>query len=585
MKGLRVAIVLCCGLLASGWPAPVQAQPATAQAEEPVSGLTQRLFVRGMTRAFAEDYSAAIAYYEQALELAPQEAAILSSLSDAHAARGEDAAALHYARKARAAAPGNVFYHAQVAKQLEAMHRWTDAAAAYQTLLQRHPQHQRYRRARAAALAEAGRPHDALAAYEAYATAAQPSVDTWAAMLALYRTVGDTAGIESTLRRLIVRAPHKPRYRNMLGQFYAAHGRTQEAVALYEQLAEQLPHNPEVMTRLASLYRRQGAAAKADTLMQQLVQRSGASADELAMQAQLMYHTALATASPDSTLLRGAAALLVRVLERAPGHNDASYLLGTIRHSMEQYAAAAPLLQDALRADPRHPDDWERAAESFLRAGRPQAALDMANEGLLLFPGQIMLVRTAGSALMALHRDRAALARFQEALDLIRATRQSSSARGVLSSPSVAMIHATIGRLYHRLGSDSLATNAFMRALALDSAHPPVLVLYASVLADRGALGDARQLAQRAVAQQPTNAEALSTLGRIYLAQQRYPKARAVLQRAVAQTDAPAVAFERLGDAYQALNQPAQARHWWKEALRRAPARTTLQEKLQAHRP
>ena len=109
-KGIRWAMVL--GLVS------LSLSTGTATAQEEAGGAlkAKQLFVRGMTKAYLDDHEAALNYYQQALNLAPNEAAVLSAVAASQDALDNTALAIFYAEQARHYAENNVFYHRQLAE-------------------------------------------------------------------------------------------------------------------------------------------------------------------------------------------------------------------------------------------------------------------------------------------------------------------------------------------------------------------------------------------------------------------------------------------------------------------------------------
>lgn len=447
----------------------------------------QQLFVRGLTRAQVDDYAAAIAAYEKALEHAPDAAAILSALADAHNQQGDRSSALFYARRALDLAPATPSY----ALQLAALHRdageTQEAIDVYTRLLERRPQHPGALRALAEAHAEAGATGEAIDAYERWRRAAPtPSEDGLTALLALYRQMGDAAGVEQTLRTLVDRAPQDLSYRRQLAQWYADQDRPQDAIAVYESLLCRSPRDTESRSALASLYRAQGQPARADAL-EQRARPAPASPDALLNRARQ-----LTASSPDSTARAEAIDLIQQVLDQAPKSEAALTLLSRLQMQAGRYAEAGATLERLLAENPRSPARWAQAAAAYLRAGQPSQAQSVADEGLILFPGQPPLLRTSALALAETDRFDRALQQAEQAAASdtsaatlhalgwvqfqrgnVRSARQTLQ-RAVEQQPSDAVIYEHLGDVYDALGNADAARRWWTEALKRDSTRQSV---------------------------------------------------------------------------------------------------------------
>jgi tetratricopeptide (TPR) repeat protein len=447
-------------------PAPRRAQPAPAKrpgaAEEALGeandAYARRHLIRGLTRARVGDTASAVRHYRRALEAAPEAPAVLSALADAQAARGDLSTALYHARRARrfgtaAAADGNddAHYTRQLARLYRQAGQTEQAVATYQALLERAPDDRRALRSLARLQAGAGQPQRALDAYErltdghADAPPTGPPVAILTEMLELYRRTGDAAGTERTLNALIRRAPDRNAHRRALAQLYRKRDRPSEAAAVLEEALTHAPTDPETTALLADAYRAAGRPEQAAALEEQSAARfdaAGASADQLAERARLRYRDGDAGDATER--------LLREALAKDSTHAASLALLGRLRFEAGAFAEAAALLGRALAQDPRAPKRWARAAQAFLEAGRPARAAAMADEGLLLFPGRLALLRAHATALARDEQPAAAARRFEDALRVMKAEGLLDDGAAAAPVERAARFHDTLARLYDR---------------------------------------------------------------------------------------------------------------------------------------
>ena len=461
VRAAAVLLAAAFGILGSALPARAQAQSASTSAVD-ASTQAQRLLVRGMTRAYVGDTEAAIAIYEKALQKAPREAAILSALADAHAAQDDATSALFYARQARDQAPSNAAYHKQLARLQRSTGRLEEAIATYREIARRFPDDRDARRHLAETLARADRPREAIDTYNQILQSA-PAAETEIRreMLSLYRTLEDAGGIERTLQALIELRPADRSYRLDLGRHYRQNGRVRDAIEVYRDLLASHPSDPALVSDLAALYWRADQPERADSLLRRYTRPEAATPEQLVGRAQALYRGAAADAPSDSGMTETITRLLETALDRAPSNATALQLLGQIRYEAGRYAEAGSLLTRALDQNPKAPDRWTLAASAHLQAGQPDLAAETAEEGLLLFPGQYPLVRTAAFAHLQTQNNRQALDRMQEAVDL-------SADADTISSTRRADLFEGLGTLHRRLGDEAAARRAWERALDLD---------------------------------------------------------------------------------------------------------------------
>lgn len=535
----------------------------------------QQLFVRGMTEAYLEDYEEAISYFENALDLVPNEPSILMALADAQAQQENYTSALFYARQANDHGRSHPYYARRLAElQQEAGHK-QEAVETYQTVLSNFPRDLKTHLALARLQADLEEPEAALEVYETLLEEQQQAAPkVYLEMLPLYRQVGDEEGLETTLESLIQLRVNDTLYRRLLGQLYTEQDRLDEAISLFESLLKEQPEDADVVSRLTLLYQQTDQDDEARLLLENMGSSDTTSAAHQVQKAESMYHNATTDpAAPDSGLVQTAIDLLEEALEQSPSHLEALDLLGTIHFEQGRYEEAVRPLTRALDEDPRSEERWWRAAAALLNSNTLEEAAEVAEEGLLLFPGHHRLARTAAFARLRLHEDEAALEHFQNALDL----------QG--DDPSLdrdrAALYAGIGVAHGRQGNTQQSHEAYEQALDIHPHQPMALQNYAYSLAEHDRdLDRALSLAQRLVERNPTNPSYLDTLGWVYLQRDDLQKAKTYFEEALETGNAPAIVYQHVGDVHEALGNEASAQQYWNEALERAPNPDALRHNL-----
>lgn len=535
----------------------------------------QQLFVRGMTQSFLDNFDRARDLYEQALQATPNNPTILAALGETYEALGDGTKALYYAEQARALAPDNPHYYHLLAEMELRAGRVPEAAATYEALLARFPDDFAALQELADLQALLGRPQEALATYQTLIDRAGDHPRLRRQMLNLYFRLGDQAGTRTALEALIRLDPDDPGPWRLLGQLYLQQNQPTDALGAFEEAYAVDPGDFETVLALADVYRQLDQGVRADSLLEAAMVVEGAGATDLIARAVPLYDRAEA----DAEAAEAAARLLERAVGLAPENADALLMLGDLRFQQGAFAEAGDLLARALDQNPRDPRLWHRAAEAKLEARRPDEALRLADDGLLLFPGQPPLLRTSALALLALGRPDDALDRLDEA----RAVLQED----VAARPDEhAAVLATYGVVHDGRGDVATADDFFRQALDADPDSRLALISYATRLAARGArLGEARRLAQRAVDLAPRDPKALDALGWVLFQMEDFEAARTWLGQAAAQPGASATVFEHLGDVHARLGDHAAAERFWQEGLRLDPTRESLLEKLEEQKP
>ena len=541
-----------------------------AVAEPSTDEQAKQLFVRGMTEAYLDNHEEALTYYDRALQLAPNAASVHAAAAESHEALGDETSALYHARRARDLGRDNPTHHFELAQLHLNLGDTREAASVYVEMRQLFPQNVEVLFDLARVYTIEGEFSRAIETYETLMTEIGTDRDVQREILHLYGRLGDQEGMERVLRSMVEERPADAELRRMLSNVYEQQDRTADAAAELERALELNPGDVETLLDLTELYRTLGRADSADALLEKAVNVDGATPSALLAQAAPLY----ARSGDDPEALAAAEQLLERVIELEPDNTDALIMLGDIRLTQGRPESAGELVYRALEADPRDPHLWIQASSAFLQAGRLDRAIEVADEGLILFPGHLPLIRVSGYALMDSYQNRAAIERFEEAAQIIREDRSEAEIE-------LADVLGALGLLYTRVKDETAADEAYEAAIGIDPNNATVLNNYAYSLADRDLhLDEAEGYARRAVELEPGVAAFLDTLGWIYFKQGDFRAAEEWLEKAAEQDDASATVFEHLGDTYSELGKRDQARQAWNRAHEMNPESTSLPRKL-----
>ncbi|MEM8599666.1 MAG: tetratricopeptide repeat protein [Bacteroidota bacterium] len=443
---MRLASLLChavfllstIGLLL---PTSVQAQDgdtAVSTAELRAQGL----FVRGMTQARLSNFEGAIEAYTAALDLVGDDVAILLALAEAYRDLGNTDDALFFAEQAAEAAPEALAPLLLAADLYQTQDRLNEALDTYARALDRHPEADDARAAQASLLQDLDRLDEAIAAQRARLSYLQDPRPARQRLIILYEEAGQPDRALAEVEALLADNPTSYVVRLDLARRYLNAERTSEARRVLDALRADYPHDPQVALLLARAMQSEDAGG-ATALLADL----GASSDPDALFGQA---AALFNRAQNDPSVRGEAmAALERLLE-IEARPDALYMLATLHYDAEAFGEAAALMARAVAAEPRRPDWWGQALDASLRANDGVLAERLADDALLLFPGQPALVDLASLAFQRVERH----------ADAARALR-------TLSAPTALQLER-LGDAEEAAGNAEAARAAWERALDLD---------------------------------------------------------------------------------------------------------------------
>jgi tetratricopeptide (TPR) repeat protein len=137
-----------------------------------------------------------------------------------------------------------------------------------------------------------------------------------------------------------------------------------------------------------------------------------------------------------------------------------------------------------------------------------------------------------------------------------------------------------LGASYEREGDIDSSVSTFEELLVDAPDHAGAMNYLGYMLCDRGErLEDARDLIEKAVAQDPNNPAFLDSYGWVFYRMGEFDRALPHLKQA-AELDNDPVILDHLGDTYKALNDLEQARQCWRKALQVDPENEGIKKKL-----
>ncbi len=202
-------------------------------------------------------------------------------------------------------------------------------------------------------------------------------------------------------------------------------------------------------------------------------------------------------------------------MDRDPAADQArlSAILAEARaaHHEQAIAQARAALAEGLE----HPLLLNLAALGLEREGRTAEAEPLLRRAVQIAPRDLGCRNALGLCLLALERAPEALEQFDAAIGL---------------DPALGHLHANRGNALRALGALAAAQTSYERAVELDAAQAMALAGLASIACRRGAYGEARSWADRALALAPGLAEGLMSLAAAEFGERQLGRAEARLQ-------------------------------------------------------
>jgi len=240
-----------------------------------------------------------------------------------------------------------------------------------------------------------------------------------------------------------------------------------------------------------------------------------------------------------------------------PDHADALLLTAGLLENLGQHDLAIEEYNALPATDPAYSAAELGRAGALRRSDRPEQAIEVL-EQLTRSHGDLAMVHsTLGDVLSAQNDYPAAIAAYQQALDL---TDADAEARWVL--------YYARGIAHERSGDMPNAETDFRAALAIRPEQPQVLnYLGYSLVEEQRNLDEALGMIELAVEKSPNSGYIVDSLGWVFFRLGRYDEAVVQMEKAVQLLPIDPVVNDHLGDVLWAVGRDREAEFQWRRAL------------------
>ncbi len=387
------------------------------------------------------------------------------------------------------------------------------------------------------------------------ADSTSPSI--YVALAQDYVVLGKMPQASELLRKALEIDPnHKPALELQAGLLLNAE-RWDEALPLYEHLAQLDSTDMEYPFQLMRLYFQKGDFDRAGAMYRRLVSLQGESK-------QLLLQMATALLLSDEP--QRAAPYLERVAELDTTDAAAIYTLGTLCLQRKDTLSARADFERAIALRPDIARFWMGLAILQMDQNDYAGACQTLEKAIDKIPADAGLWNLLGACQNQLGKTDKAILSLQETL---RLDSTNYSALGVLAL------------IYDRMDSTQKVSELYERAIQLSDSAAIFLNNYAYTLSEQGVdLEHARTMAQKACAAEPKNASYLDTMGWILFKLGDHKSAIRWLRKALKSEPHSAPILEHLGDVYHARSSDLKARAFYQKALKYDSQNESLRRKL-----
>jgi tetratricopeptide (TPR) repeat protein len=408
-----------------------------------------------------------------------------------------------------------------------------------------------------------------------------------------YTQTHDLANAEEAYRKAAEAQPGEITHRRGLAQTLLNEEKYPEALEQYQRLVGMDAEDPNNYLRLAEIYRQLKQLDKAEQNVLLAKQRAPGNLEVIYYESSI--YQAQGRFDDAIRVLSDAVAAVKAQSEFTPSRRRTLAILyqqlGQLYREVSNYGAAVNTFEEMLRLGPEE-DRRARAmiVDTYRVARDIPKALDAARKAVETYPKDRAIRATQALLLGENAQTDQAVAQLRQMLDGTandfeididlaqveeQGRRWSEAEQAVHAAEKLASQSSDkettaflLGAIFERQKKFDQAEEQFREVLRTNPRNPAALNYYGYMLADRGIrLDEATDLIKRAIAEDPTNAAYLDSLGWAYFKQNRLSEAEEPLRQAASRESHDPTILSHLGDLYAKLGKDNLAEAQWQKSV------------------
>lgn len=475
-------------------------------------------FSNGLQSKYREDTEGAIRNFEQALRYMPNDAASMFELSQQYVDAGRIEDAFKMIQQAVKIDPENKWYQLRLGQFYRNLEQYDDFIKLYEGLTQKYPEDPDMLSELIDMYLVTGNYDKAIDKLDLLEKQVGQNELITEQRLSILKQKGDTKKLISELEKLIQQNPGTSRYYSMLAQVYTESGKEKDALKLYEKIQEINPDDPYINVSLLEFYDKNGNKDKAFEALIAAIRNK-----KLDLTTKANIYDYWMNRNQDSKNLNEQAKQCgLAFSETHPDEKIGYLILGSYYIITENPSLARTYYKKSLSIDSTDFISWQNLIISESRLNENEAVRDHAIAALKYYPMQPVFYWYAGVANAVLKNDEDAV------------TYLEKGRRYTTDKLQMANFDAFLGDIYHELGEEEKAFEAYDRTLRNDPDNALVLNNYAYFLALKNQdLDKALEMSTKAIALEPDNPTYLDTHAWVLYTKGDYKEAEKHMKKAL----------------------------------------------------
>lgn len=572
---LRILIMLAILL-----PLTAIGQKKKRESEDTPRGIRLReaefYFTEGEKFFILEDYAKALVYYQRALDINPDNGTIHYKIAEvlSRSNKQEDLvkASLSIENALRLERENKYFY-LLAATIYNSLAKFDKAAQAYEAMMDEIKGTEEYLYEVAAVYQYAGKPDEAIKAYNRAETVFGINEVSSIQKLKLYLDAGKNADGLAEGEKLLRAFPDEDRYIMAFTEIISQKGLREQAIQYLEEFVARNAESGNVKMLLAGFYRDTRQEEKARPLLVSLFDDNTVDLSSKlivlgAYNAELNQNKTNNLSDPEKESF--AVKLYEKLKAGYPQEASVHIIGGDLYLSTGKNHEAQSEYLKAVETGAVNFEVYENLLFLEVRLEQWDQVIKHAEEALEIFPNQSMIHYFNGIANLRKRRYSEAIASF------VQAKRLSASNAALVSE-----INSLLGDAYNTTKEYAKSDKAYEEALAFNPNNQTVLNNYSYYLALRKEnLEKAEKMSSVLIKNHPENPTFLDTYAWVLFTREKYKEAKKIMERAISTGKATATHFEHYGDILYKLGDIDGAVRQWEKARGLNANSETLNKKI-----
>lgn len=540
---------------------------ATTEVSERTSRAFKQSFFNGQKEKLAGNFEAAARYFEECIELIPEESAPYFELARIRDGQERLEQTRLLLEKAIEREPDNIWYQSFYAQTNARLGKFDLAIATYKNIIKQNPNQFDYHFELAGTYIMTNDYDSAIKVFDELERSLGVNEEIAMQKQMLYMEMGKVDEAIAEVQKMIELNPEEYRYLGILAELYDKKGERDKAMETYEKLAEIDPDNGMLHLSLSEFYRKAGDKERAFESLQRAFRSTDLEIDSK-INVLLNY---FAETEENPELLSEAYALCELLIEHHPDNAKSYSIYGDFLYRDERIKEAREQFKKAAKIDKSRFIIWNQILILDSQLEDFEDMIATSEEAKSLFPTMPSFYLFNGVGHLQKENYDQAIESLLAGIDLVYENFEQ-----------LAQFYASLGDAYHAIGEHAKSDEAYDNSLSVQSNNPFVLNNYSYYLSLRGEeLEKALEMATKANTLQPGESSFQDTKAWVLYQLGRYEEAREWLEKALNSGGInEGTILEHYGDVLYQLNRKDEAVDYWIQAQEAGGASDLIERKI-----